>query len=400
MATTRSTLKRTIKHSNKAIHSLYEFFSLVEDPRKKQGRRHELAPILAMTVIGMLQGADSMAKLERVLNHAPLRKRMEREFGLKHGIPSHDTFSRAIAWIESGVLALLLEAWVTELIGEYEGHYAVDGKSVNASTRKNEEHSKPPYVLNSFSPQHKLVVSMRKIGDKTNEMPEMKHFLPTLHLNGSLITADAAHTHNHIMKQITDAGGHYFFCVKENRKLLRKELEFVFNEGRQKGIIRKHRFEVNRDRYETRDFEIAGVKDFWKIPERVAEAGFVTVGRVTRYTERLYTSGRIRSNSEEVMYYISDEELSADEFIDRCRCHWAIENTLHYVLDERFNEDRSTARRCNAVENLAALRRIAFNLYQIEQSGKNVRLDPEYFMVDCNSTMKLILQPQSCPKIN
>jgi hypothetical protein len=44
------------------------------------------------------------------------------------------------------------------------------------------------------------------------------------------------------------------------------------------------------------------------------------------------------------------------------RQHWNIENTLHWSLDVTFNEDRSRIRTAHAPENMAALRRIAFNL--------------------------------------
>ena len=44
------------------------------------------------------------------------------------------------------------------------------------------------------------------------------------------------------------------------------------------------------------------------------------------------------------------------------RGHWAIENSLHWVLDVTFDEDRARNRRDNGPENLAILRRLTLNL--------------------------------------
>jgi len=44
------------------------------------------------------------------------------------------------------------------------------------------------------------------------------------------------------------------------------------------------------------------------------------------------------------------------------RSHWAIENTLHWVLDVTFREDDSRVRDRTAARNLALLRKIALNI--------------------------------------
>ena len=44
------------------------------------------------------------------------------------------------------------------------------------------------------------------------------------------------------------------------------------------------------------------------------------------------------------------------------RDHWTIENGLHWVLDVVFDEDQARNRKDNGPENLAILRKLAFNV--------------------------------------
>ena len=61
-------------------------------------------------------------------------------------------------------------------------------------------------------------------------------------------------------------------------------------------------------------------------------------------------------------YYLSSARLTPEAFARAVRGHWAIENSLHWVLDVTFDEDRARNRRDNGPENLAILRRLTLNL--------------------------------------
>ena len=61
-------------------------------------------------------------------------------------------------------------------------------------------------------------------------------------------------------------------------------------------------------------------------------------------------------------YYLSSLSVDVEKFARAVRGHWAIENSLHWVLDVQCGEDRSRVRTGHAAANLAALRRLALNL--------------------------------------
>ena len=83
-------------------------------------------------------------------------------------------------------------------------------------------------------------------------------------------------------------------------------------------------------------------------------------------------------HSLETRYYISSLAASAETVFDTTRTHWAIENSLHWVLDIAFREDESRLRKDNGAQNFAVLRYIALNLLKqddmLKVGVKNKRL--------------------------
>ena len=71
-----------------------------------------------------------------------------------------------------------------------------------------------------------------------------------------------------------------------------------------------------------------------------------------------------RSSQEEV-YYISSQKLTADQALHHTREHWGIENKLHWKLDVHFEEDSNQVRDKRAAQNLSALRKLAFNVFTL-----------------------------------
>ena len=71
--------------------------------------------------------------------------------------------------------------------------------------------------------------------------------------------------------------------------------------------------------------------------------------------------------SVERRYFITSLEPDTKKIAHAVRSHWAIENSLHWVLDVVFGEDRSRARERNAAANLSSVRRLAHNLIKREE---------------------------------
>ena len=55
------------------------------------------------------------------------------------------------------------------------------------------------------------------------------------------------------------------------------------------------------------------------------------------------------------------------------RSHWSVENSLHWVLDVTFKEDRSRIRMGHGPENMTLLRKLCVNLIKQHPSKGSIK---------------------------
>ena len=83
-----------------------------------------------------------------------------------------------------------------------------------------------------------------------------------------------------------------------------------------------------------------------------------------------YRQTKDGKTSLEYRYYISSLPLSKAQFANAVRSHWAIENSLHWVLDASMKEDNCQIYRGNSAEILSVVRHLALNMLRCETSRK------------------------------
>jgi predicted transposase YbfD/YdcC len=71
----------------------------------------------------------------------------------------------------------------------------------------------------------------------------------------------------------------------------------------------------------------------------------------------------------ETRYFITSLTGTAEEFGNAVRNHWGVES-MHWILDVVFKEDKNTVRKDFAPQNLAVLHRIALNILKKDSSIK------------------------------
>jgi predicted transposase YbfD/YdcC len=99
------------------------------------------------------------------------------------------------------------------------------------------------------------------------------------------------------------------------------------------------------------------------LQEDHAWPGLVAIGKLVR----IRATGTTVST--EAAYYLLSTTLTAKRFGEVARAHWAVENSLHWVLDVAMNEDRPERNRLeHGPQNLALLRHMTINLVKLEGS--------------------------------
>lgn len=66
----------------------------------------------------------------------------------------------------------------------------------------------------------------------------------------------------------------------------------------------------------------------------------------------------------EIRYYISSLNTTAQEFAQRIRGYWGVENKVHYIRDVTQGEDKSRIRTTPLPQIFAIARNFTLNLYR------------------------------------
>lgn len=386
----------------------------VDDPRSPRAKKHDLAEVLTCIVAGYVTGHITLRRcLGWCRRHVKwLRKR---GLSLKNGIASLSTVSRLLAGIDEELFLFVFIQWIGEIVQTKGVHLAVDGKAVKGAAAK-VKRERAPMLLNVVEAATGLVLAHLPIPDKESEITSIPKLLKYLNIQGSIITTDALGTQTSVMEQVIRQGGHFVMMVKKNQPNSYEEIIRLFEtiekdrkrmatepayQSQYPELNQKYDeiscFEKNRDRYEYREYRIINdpacvsrAKKEWPFLKSVGyveqtrirlvrdrEGNDITPDRETFRREGSSRQPSPRKGDEEkddiqVVGIVSDMEMSAEDMGKCKRDHWSVENRLHHVLDDTFREDRSPAKKSK--NNLALIRKFAYNLLRLAQIQKNLRL--------------------------
>lgn len=338
------------------------------DPRADRGRNHQLLDMVGMALCGTIAGADTWADIERFCRGHQYW--FEEFLELPCGIPSHDTFGRVFALLDTAEFQRCLSNWVEQLQFQLAGEtVAIDGKTLCGS------HDRPAgqqalHLVNAWAKQVNFCLGQISVESKANEIPAVRELLEILNLKGAVVTADAMHCQTATAKKILEKEAEYVLQVKENQPKLHAQLtaefeRFAANDYQDKQVRRSTKTERNRTRQETRTCIVApapgGLRKRWP--------GLKTIGLMHRLRE--HADG---TESAELSYFISSLPPKVRDHERHLRNHWSVENSLHHTLDVTFTEDASRIRKGNGPEISAVLRRLALSILKADTTIKdNVR---------------------------
>lgn len=345
------------------MKTLINHFEILEDPRDIRGKKHELTDILIMSVYGILCGYSDFENMADFLEvHEEYFTNL---LSLKNGIPSHDTFSRVFALIDSKKFLEIFIEWIKQIVGQKGQHLSIDGKAIK-SARDKINGGNTPYIVSAFLSDIGLSVGQLKVNDKSNEITVIPELINLLDIKDKIITIDAIGTQENICNLITskDKKGKYILKVKDNQKDLKDDIKTYFDLGIKREdsdiIVWDTDYEKDHGRIEKRFYYLS--YDTECLSDKVKWQSVKAIGRIDVYREE---NGQSKVTKH---YYILSDKFDIETFIKITRGHWNIECSLHWRLDVIMNEDHSRNRVGNSINNLSLIRKIVFNLARLDNS--------------------------------
>jgi predicted transposase YbfD/YdcC len=348
--------------------SIRKHFAALRDPRMRRRRRHRLLDIIFIAICGVIGDCDSW---QDIAVFADKRAAWFRRFlGLRHGIPSHDTFERVFDRINPRVFATCFCSWV-QAVSEALGtpHIAIDGKTLRRSFDQPSRLG-PLHLVSAWATKQNLALGQVAVDGKSNEITAIPRLLQLLDLKGALVTLDAMGCQKDIAQKIVAAGGDYVLTVKENQERLLDDIQTTVQQALDgelpAAVVQEHSTsERGHGRQEERSYlvidHVKGIRD------RAQWAKLKVVGMCC--SERTVNG----KTSTEVRYFIGSRPRGAKYYGRALRDHWRIENSLHWQLDVTCSEDDSRIQKRNGAQNFALLRRVAVSLLKQNPSKRSIR---------------------------
>lgn len=354
------------------IKDLKNALERIQDPRRTS-RGHILHKLEDILIIGLCTIVCNGRDFTDMEEFGKERKEWLSGFlELPNGIPDSDTFRRVFERIEPKALSDCLYDWLAS--NRKDGCViAVDGKTIRGS--KNHDH-KAYHVVSAFVAENQITLGEITTEEKSNEITAVPELLKSLEIKNSIITADAMSCQKEIVKTITDKKADYVIALKGNQPGLLENVALYFDSMKEDVAVFST-IEKGHGRIEKREYRL--LTNLSWLEQQKDWAELKAVGAVKA------TVNKNGTTSTEIRYFISSL-TNIERFAHAVRCHWSIENQLHWCLDVIFDEDACRARKDLSPLNLNILRKVALALCKNCQNPKlrNSSLQKRRFRASLN----------------
>ena len=355
-----------------SFDSVVKYFESLPDPRHTRNRRHLLVDVIVIAVCGVIVGCEGPTAIVR---WAKAKKDWLGQFlELPNGIPSRDCLRRILSTLKPEAFQECFQRWIAEcLTGDVDGSHrtiAIDGKTMRRSHDRTGGLG-PLHLVSAWASEQGIALGQIATEEKSNEITAIPELIDQIDIQGAVVTIDAMGCQKEIAKKIKGGGGDCVLAVKDNQPKLHQAIQEFFVEALEDDLK-----QVSHRRHETHETGHGRIDDRYyylaRLPDDFASKkqwpGIKAIGMAVRVTEK--SDG---TTSDDVRYFIASRYLSGKRFAQSVRGHWAIENSLHWVLDVTFNEDQSRARERRLADNLSWLRRFGISLLKQHPSKDSIK---------------------------
>lgn len=344
------------------------YFKGLPDSRQLGKVIYPLDEVLLLALLATLAGAEAFTDIARFGEKKLALLRRFRPF--KDGTPPHDRIGEIFATLDAEHFQHCFVAWVASVTGIPVGVVAIDGKTVRRSGRKRDE-TAPIHMVSAFAARQRLVLGQVKVAEKSNEIAAIPKLLNMLAIEGAIVTIDAMGCQRDIAQKILDKKADYVLALKGNQGSLREDVELFAAEQKARGfadttISRDTTVDGDHGRIETRTTTV--IHDVGWVQKRHIWPG---LGAVVMVESSREMNGKIQH---ETRFYLTSLIMVAALMGPVVRSHWAIENSLHWVMDMMFRDDECRVRTDHAPANFTTIKHMAHNLLRTAGGKDSLRL--------------------------
>jgi predicted transposase YbfD/YdcC len=348
--------------------SFLHYFNDLPDYRQPGKVEYPLPEVLLLILLAVLAGAETFTDIARFGEKKLELLRRFRPF--KNGTPAHDHLGDIFATLDPKAFHRCFVAWVAARTNTPVELISLDGKTSRRSgqTKASKE---AIHMVSAFAARQRIVLGQIKVNEKSNEIVAIPALLDMMSIEGAVVTIDAMGCQRNIARKIIDKKADYILALKGNQTKLREDVELFVDEQKplqyKDATISTHEtVDADHGRVETRKYTV--LHEIGWLQERHEWPGLKGVVVVESQRE---IAGKI---THETRFYITSLALKAEAVGPMVRAHWAIENSLHWVMDMVFRDDECRIRTSHAPTNFATCRHIAYNLYRKAPGKDSIRL--------------------------
>jgi predicted transposase YbfD/YdcC len=345
---------------------LLKLFGSVSDGRSGQGRDHPVAAVLALAAAAVVAGMKGYTAIAGWVKDVPppvLADLYLRAGAAPAPPPSKATIWRVVTDADAEVFDATVGGWLmSSLAGEPAGQVAgagpddpaelmpvrLDGKTVRGAKDAGGGQRHLLAALVGRTAQASVIAAQAEVGVKTNEVPMAAQVLGQIDLHGKLVSADALHTVKATAEFIRTAGGEFVLPVKENRKALFDALDAL---PWDQVPVAHSATDRGHGRITTRTIQVLPA------PEDLPFPHVSQVYLIERYVTDLH-GGPVSAVAALGVASPPADRVSAAGLARHVREQWAIES-LHWIRDTLYQEDKSRVRTRSGPRIMAALRNLA-----------------------------------------